>query len=327
MRIMIADTDLQRAGKVQRALQIDPRLRVAGHFATLTDCYHAVEHRPPAIVLVSPELALAIEFEVMIHLFEALSVKWVLLGSQADANLVATRLRIRSNIACVDAATDPNVFCKSVVSSVVRTQNNQSDFRHAPRSGTWDKLFLIGSSTGGVDALMTVLSVMPADCPPVMIVQHTGEGFSAGLARLLDNNCRASVREARDGDLLERGTVFLAPSGRHHMKLDMTRGARCRLVEGPLVSGHRPSVDVMFRSALPVARRCIATILTGMGRDGADGLLELRRAGAGTLGQNEATSMVYGMPKVAFDIGAVEAQLPLQDIGPRMLASTRGRAA
>lgn len=327
MRIMIADADLQRAGKVQRALQIDPRLRVAGHFATLTDCYHAVEHRPPAIVLVSPELALAIEFEVMIHLFEALSVKWVLLGSQADANLVAARLRIRSHIACVDAATDPKVFCKSVVSSVVRTQNNQSDFRHAPRSGTWDKLFLIGSSTGGVDALMTVLSVMPADCPPVMIVQHTGEGFSAGLARLLDNNCRASVREARDGDLLERGTVFLAPSGRHHMRLDMTRGARCRLVEGPLVSGHRPSVDVMFRSALPVARRCVATILTGMGRDGADGLLELRRGGAGTLGQNEATSMVYGMPKVAFDIGAVETQLPLQDIGPRMLASTRGRAA
>ena len=111
------------------------------------------------------------------------------------------------------------------------------------------------------------------------------------------------------------------------MKLDMTRGARCKLVEGPAVSGHRPSVDVLFRSALPVARRCVATILTGMGRDGAEGLLELRRSGAVTLGQNEETSMVYGMPKVAFDIGAVETQHPLSQIGPQMLSSTRGRAA
>lgn len=327
MRIMIADIDVQRAGRVQGALQSEPRLRLAGQFASLTDCYHAVEHRPPAIVLIAPELAQAIEFEVMIHLFEALSVKWVLIGTPREAELVRARIRTKSDFACVDPSLEPRTFTKSVLAGVVRVQNNLSDFRHAPRSGTWDKLFLIGSSTGGVDALMTVLGTMPVDCPPVLIVQHTGEGFSSGLARLLDNNCRASVREARDGDLLERGTVFLAPSGKQHMKLDTTRGTRCRLIEGPLVSGHRPSVDVMFRSALPLARRCTATILTGMGRDGADGLLELRRAGAATFGQNEATSMVYGMPKVAYDIGAVEAQLPIHEIGPRMLSSTRGRAA
>lgn len=326
MRIMIADAHMQRAQQVQRALQNDARLRVAGHFATLTDCYHAVEHRPPAIVLVSPELARSVEFEVMVHLFEALSVKWILIGADRDAALIKINKAGKSDVACVEPNLDPPTFCRAVLENVVRAQKT-SDFRHAPRSGTWDKLFLIGSSTGGVDALMTVLGDMPADCPPVMIVQHTGEGFSAGLARLLDNNCRASVREARDGDMLERGTVFLAPSGKQHMKLDLNSGAKCRLVEGPLVSGHRPSVDVLFRSAIPLARRCIATILTGMGRDGADGLLDLRRAGAVTLGQNEATSMVYGMPKVAFDIGAVEAQLPIGEIGRRMLASTKGRAA
>lgn len=327
MRIMIADTDLARADRINRALQTDPRLRVAGHFSNLTDCYHAVEHRPPAIVLVSAAMAQAIEFEVMTHLFDALSVKWILLGTHRDAEVFNARSRPKRQISSVDPHCAPADLCRNIIASVVRSNSAAPDFRHAPRSGTWDRLFLIGSSTGGVDALMTVLGTMPADCPPVMIVQHTGEGFSAGLARLLDNNCRASVREARDGDLLERGTVLLAPSGRHHMKLDMTRGARCKLVEGPAVSGHRPSVDVLFRSALPVARRCVATILTGMGRDGAEGLLELRRSGAVTLGQNEETSMVYGMPKVAFDIGAVETQHPLSQIGPQMLSSTRGRAA
>ncbi|NVO23130.1 CheB methylesterase domain-containing protein [Donghicola mangrovi] len=323
MRIMIADANRKRLADIETKFKTDPRLRVAGCFENLTACYHAVEHRPPAIVLVAPSLASLPDFEVMQQLFRALSVRWMLIGN-------ATELRssvrwVGASVPMLDSDKESRELSQLVLSSLVNT-GNSGDFRHAPRSETWDRLFLIGSSTGGVDALMTLLSNFPADCPPTMIVQHTGEGFSAGLARLLDNNCQASVREAGDGDLLERGTIFLAPSGRSHLRLDMTHGPKCRLVEGPAVSGHRPSVDVMYKSAVPIAKRCTAVILTGMGRDGADGLLSLRQAGARTIGQDEATSMVYGMPKAAFEAGAVGEQLPLVSICLAMLQPTTERA-
>lgn len=324
MRIMIADANRKRLAEIEAKFLVDPRLRVAGCFDNLTACYHAVEHRPPAIVLVSPSLASSPDFEVMQHLFRALSVRWMLLGSPVE--LRANAQLAGASVPMLDVDQEPRQLSQSVLASLVSSGNNVTDFRHAPRSGTWDRLFLIGSSTGGVEALMTLLSTFPADCPPTMIVQHTGEGFSAGLARLLDNSCAPSVREAGDGDLLERGTVFLAPSGRSHLRLDVSRGAKCRLYEGAPVSGHRPSVDVMFKSAVPIAKRCTAVILTGMGRDGADGLLALRQAGSRTIGQDEATSMVYGMPKAAFDAGAVAEQLPLGSISPALLQSPARRA-
>lgn len=327
MRIMIAAPNPAKARLAEAHISADPRLRLAGTFNNLTACYHAVEHRPPAIVLIASQFAEALEFEVMQHLFDALSVRWVLLGAADEAKALYQSKSFRDPAPAVDPSKTSREFCTDLLSSALRTNKSVIDFRHAPRSGTWERLFLIGSSTGGVDALMTVLSALPTDCPPTLIVQHTGEGFSAGLARLLDSNCKANVREAKNGDLIERGTVFLAPSGKAHMKLDMSRGPRCRLIEGPPVSGHRPSVDVLFRSALHVARRCTATILTGMGRDGADGLLELRRNGATTFGQDEGTSMVYGMPKAAFENGAVETQLPIQKIGPSMLSSVRRHVA
>ena len=150
------------------------------------------------------------------------------------------------------------------------------------------------------------------------MVQHTGGRFSQGLARLLDSRIAPKVMEADDGMVVEDGTICLAPGDACHLTLDPKKERTCRLIEAPPETGHRPSVDVLFRSGVPFASKVTAAILTGMGRDGASGLRALRDAGAHTIGQDEATSLVYGMPKAAFELGGVTRQLPLSDIGPAL---------
>ncbi|HLH98101.1 MAG TPA: chemotaxis response regulator protein-glutamate methylesterase [Xanthobacteraceae bacterium] len=177
------------------------------------------------------------------------------------------------------------------------------------------KILLIGASTGGVEALKTVLMDMPADCPPTLVTQHMPERFTSAFANRLNRECPMSVSEAADNLRLQPGCVYIAP-GAHHLELHREGLSYvCRLHDGPPVCGHRPSVDVLFRSGAKAAGpKIIGVILTGMGKDGAEGLLELRKAGASTIGQDEATSLIYGMPRVAFERGAVERQYPLTEI-------------
>jgi two-component system chemotaxis response regulator CheB len=186
----------------------------------------------------------------------------------------------------------------------------------------------IGASTGGVEALHRVLQALPADSPAVVITQHMPPAFTASFAARLDRECAIVVTEARDGVRVLPGHAYIAPGGRH---LELGRsGANylCKLHDGPPVSGHRPSVDVLFRSvARSAGRNALGVIMTGMGRDGADGLLEMRNAGARTMGQDEASCVVYGMPKVARDVGAVEVEVPLQKIASEIVARCHGAAA
>jgi two-component system chemotaxis response regulator CheB len=177
------------------------------------------------------------------------------------------------------------------------------------------KIVLIGASTGGVEALKTVLMDLPPDCPPTLITQHMPERFTAAFANRLNRECPMSVCEATDNQRVEVGHVYIAP-GSHHLELSRdSAGWFCRLHDDPAVSGHRPSVDVLFRSGVKAAAgKAIGVILTGMGKDGAEGMLELRKSGASTLGQDEASSLIYGMPRVAFERGAVERQFPLTEM-------------
>jgi two-component system chemotaxis response regulator CheB len=185
------------------------------------------------------------------------------------------------------------------------------------------RIIAIGSSAGGIEALSAVLNGFPANCAPVVITQHMPATFTASLARRLDRLCEARVVEAEDGAVLETGVIHLAPGGNSHLTIHGSSRMTCRLVPGGLVSGHRPSVDVMFHSVAKVAgARAIGVILTGMGRDGAEGLLAMRRAGAKTIGQDAATSFIYGMPKTAFEAGGVERQLPLPQIGAALTSMT-----
>ena len=178
----------------------------------------------------------------------------------------------------------------------------------------------IGSSTGGVEALLTILSQFPETCPPTVITQHMPATFTASFAARLDRASGAKVQEAVDGAPLEVGKVYVAPGGATHLEVVRSAGLRCRLVAGDPVSGHRPSVDVLFRSvAQAVGDKAVGAILTGMGRDGAQGLLQMRQAGARTVGQDEASCVVYGMPRAAQEIGAVEKQVSLSSIGQSIL--------
>jgi len=189
---------------------------------------------------------------------------------------------------------------------------------------TTERIIAVGASTGGTEALRLFLEAMPGDCPAIVIVQHMPERFTAAFAKRLDGLCRISVREARDGDRLLRGHALIAPGNRHTMVLRSGANYGVEVRGGPLVSRHRPSVDVLFRSVARVAgRNAVGVIMTGMGDDGAKGLKEMRDAGARTLGQDESTCVVYGMPKEAVRLGGVEQEIPLQKLPATALAYAR----
>jgi len=189
-------------------------------------------------------------------------------------------------------------------------------------SRTTEQIVCIGASTGGTEALRAVLETLPANAPGIVIVQHMPENFTRSFAQRLDSLCDVSVKEAADGDTVMRGHVLIAPGGRHTL---LTRqGARYTVSvrDGPLVSRHRPSIDVLFRSAAQSAgSNAVGVIMTGMGDDGAQGLLEMRQAGARTLAQDEATSVVFGMPKEAIARGAAERTVPLHNLAREIIAA------
>ena len=188
-----------------------------------------------------------------------------------------------------------------------------------PLSGNKDNIVAIGASTGGTEAIATVLKEFDTDIPGVVVVQHMPPGFTEMYANRLNEQCRVRVKEARTGDVVVPGQVLIAPGGDAHMKIIKKDGAYQVVIrQGPKVNGHCPSVDVLFESVAAVAKdKALGIILTGMGGDGAKGLLAMRNAGARTIGQDESTCIVYGMPKVAYDIGAVEYQEKLPDIAKR----------
>lgn len=183
-----------------------------------------------------------------------------------------------------------------------------------------EKIIVVGASTGGTEAIKVFLESLPDDAPGVVIVQHMPEHFTGAFARRLDGICRMSVREAKNGDPVVPGRALIAP-GNHHMLLKRTSSHyEVEINDGPLVCRHRPSVDVLFRSAAKYAgKNAIGIIMTGMGDDGARGLKEMKEAGAFTIAQNEATSVVFGMPNEAIKRGAADLVLPLQKIGREVL--------
>ena len=177
----------------------------------------------------------------------------------------------------------------------------------------------IGASTGGTEAIAAVIKDFGTDIPGTVIVQHMPQGFTEMYAKRLNDQCRVHVKEAQNGDVVIPGQVLIAPGGDSHMRLiKVGNNYQVEIKKGPKVNGHRPSVDVLFESVAKVAKEnAIGIILTGMGGDGARGLLEMREAGAKTIGQDESTCVVYGMPKVAYDLGAVQYQERLTNIAKK----------
>lgn len=197
----------------------------------------------------------------------------------------------------------------------------------APRSfiiDTTEKICVVGASTGGTEALKTFLEMLPFDAPGIVIVQHMPENFTKSFAERLDRLCKVSVSEAKDNDPVVRGRVLIAPGNKHTIL--KRSGARyyVEIKDGPLVSRHRPSVDVLFRSASRYAgQNAVGVIMTGMGDDGAKGMLEMHEAGAYTIAQDEETCIVFGMPQEAIKLNAVDCVLPLQKIASEVIAKCK----
>ncbi len=194
---------------------------------------------------------------------------------------------------------------------------------HAPIDTT-DTVIVVGASTGGTEALKDFLTMLPEDSPGLVIVQHMPEHFTASFAQRLDGLCKIAVHEAEDGDMVQRGQALIAP-GNHHMLLKRQgKDYYVEIKDGPLVSRHRPSVDVLFRSAARYAgKNAVGVIMTGMGDDGAKGMKEMHDAGAFNIAQDEATCIVYGMPAEAVKAGAVDTIVPLQSIAQTVLVHSR----
>jgi two-component system, chemotaxis family, protein-glutamate methylesterase/glutaminase len=208
-----------------------------------------------------------------------------------------------------------------------RRPGRSSAIRPPTRIHPQHQVIALGASTGGTEALREIITAFPPDAPATVVVQHMPEGFTAAFARSLDEHSRVRVKEAVSGDAVREGTVLIAPGGRH---LRVRRDAEYYVAEvsdGPLVSRHRPSVDVLFESvARVVGRQAAGVLLTGMGEDGKNGMLALRNAGATTYAQDEATSMVFGMPKAAIEAGAVDEIVPIHQMARAILAPGLRRA-
>lgn len=194
--------------------------------------------------------------------------------------------------------------------------------------GAW--IVAIGASTGGTEALRRILAALPANAPPILIVQHMPAAFTAAFADALDADCKIAVREAKEGDAVTAGTALIAPGGEHMRLVCRGTGLAVAIVGGPPVSLHRPSVDVLFQSVAAVTgprQRTMGVLLTGMGADGAAGLLAMRRAGAHTVAQDEESSVVFGMPREAILLNAAAEVLPLHRIAGALCAPRFPRAA
>jgi len=221
---------------------------------------------------------------------------------------------------CASLAEKIKLSAKARVSGGIRPTSTVVPSRQLSMAETTNKILAIGASTGGVQALSCVLSQLPTNCPGVVVVQHMPAKFTASFAERLDRECAVEVREAQNGDHVIPGQVLIAPGGFH---MCLCRSGAIYYVEvkdGPLVCRQKPSVDVLFESVAKYAgANAVGAILTGMGEDGASGLLSMRKAGARTIAQDEASCVVFGMPKEAIEMGAAEIITPLQNVAGQLM--------
>jgi len=331
VRVLIVDDSATMRSLIAATLRQDPEIEIVGQAGDPLQAREAIKQLNPDVITLDVEMPNmnGIEFLEKIMRLRPMPVIMVstLTKQGAEVTLEALELGAFDCIAKpstgglhafdglaekVKAAAKAKVRPRST--NTAATAPVQKNYRPDGR------ILAIGSSTGGVEALITVLSQFPANCPATVITQHMPPSFTKSFAERLNRLCAPEVAEATEGAPVVPGKVYIAPGGAAHLEIGGVGALRCRLREGENVNGHRPSVDVLFQSVVKaVGGRSIGVILTGMGRDGASGLLAMRQAGASTLGQDESSCVVYGMPKVAYELGGVEKQVSLQKMAPAIL--------
>jgi two-component system chemotaxis response regulator CheB len=327
IRVLIVDDSSTMRKLIAAALSDDVEFQVVGEAADPLEAREAIKMLNPDVITLDVEMPNMNGLDFLERLMRLRPMPVVMVSTLtsrgAEATLHALELGAVDCV-CKPTAENPRSFntlpekVRAAAQARVRSRGSAERVAEGPFTGDFapgNRIVAIGSSTGGVEALLTIVGKLPANCAPTVITQHMPATFTGSFAERLNRTSAAEVSEARDGDPLTPGRVYLAPGGDAHLEVEGSASFRCRVIPGPLTSGHRPSVDVLFDSLARTAKaRALGVILTGMGRDGARGLLAIREAGGRTLGQDEATSVVYGMPKAAFETGAVERQLPLEKI-------------
>ncbi len=331
IKVLVVEDSLVFRELLVQGLSKDPSIQVVGTAKDPFEARDAILRVHPDVMTLDVELPRMNGIEFLRKLMPQYPLPVVVISSLSDKVFDAM------NAGAVDFVAKPAVSEIKQLESFIRNellvkikiastakiskikQQVMPQETHTFTSQGKNLVIAIGASTGGTEAIFSVMKDYGADLPGIVVVQHMPPGFTDMYAKRLDNQCRVRVKEARTGDRVLPGTVLIAPGGDRHMHLVKVNGMyQVEIKAGPKVNGHCPSVDVLFESVAKVAGpSALGIILTGMGGDGAKGLLSMRKAGARTIGQDESTCVVYGMPKVAYDLGAVEFQEKLSNIAKK----------
>ena len=331
--LVVEDSIVFRELLVQN-LNKDPAIQVVGTAKDPFEARDAILAHKPDVMTLDVELPRMSGIEFLRKLMPQYPLPVVVISSLSEKVFDAM------NAGAVDFVAKPAVSNRSQLEDFIRNEllvkikiastakisnikkavmNQEQQYLNVKANNL---IVAIGASTGGTEAIFEVAKEFGTDIPGVVVVQHMPPGFTAMYAKRLNDQCRIQVKEAETGDRVLPGRMLIAPGGDRHMRLLKVNGVyQVECKAGPKVNGHCPSVDVMFDSvAKSAGKNAVGIILTGMGGDGAKGLLEMRKAGARTIGQDESTCVVYGMPKVAYDLGAVQHQEKLSDIAKKAYA-------
>jgi two-component system chemotaxis response regulator CheB len=332
--VLVVDDSRTMRSLIAATLSADPEINVVGEACDAFEARDAIKQLSPDVVTLDIEMPKMNGLDFLERIMRLRPTPVIVISSLTERG---TDTSIRAlEIGAVDCIAKPSPGNKDSLGDLgARVKAAAGAQLRKPRLGdaapvrnaasylSDGRVVAIGASMGGVEALCSLLSRFPENCPPTVVTQHMPAMFTKSFGDRLNRLCRPKVTEAVDGAILSPGQVYIAPGGARHLLVAGADRPRCRLQEGDLVSGHRPSVDALFQSvARTLGPKSVGVILTGMGRDGAQGLSALRQTGAETIGQDEATSLVYGMPRAAFELGGVSQQLPLSAIADRILTMT-----
>ncbi|MEO0752909.1 MAG: chemotaxis response regulator protein-glutamate methylesterase [Pseudomonadota bacterium] len=330
-RVLVVDDSSTMRSLIRAVLETDPMIAVVGEAHDAPSARDMISTDTVDVVTLDVEMPgmNGLEFLERIMRFHPMPVIMVSQHTQSDANATVEALA-RGAFGCVakpnlDTQGAPFGDLVSLVHAAARANSHGHNTRATYRSSPvahfqpGDQIVAIGASIGGVEALSEILSVFPRNCPPTVITQHMPEGYTENFAERLDRTCAPIVQQATDNALLEAGHIYLAPGGEEHLEIRQQPQIKCILTPGEKMSGHCPSIDRLFFSCAALGARVLGVILTGMGKDGASGLLKMREAGAHTIGQSADTCVVHGIAKAATMLGAVEEQIALEDIAKRIL--------